>query len=166
MVEHERYGRLLIFDPTDPYTPPGELREALQGGYGLLVDAAGGALIKLPSSPPSANLVHREIALELTPDGSISGSIVEESNGGAAARERRSREALSQADYRRYLELWLTNQASSATLADFKVVEPDAGRFDLSLQFEAQRYGRTMGTKLLIFEPAVVSRRGLRYPDR
>ena len=40
--------RYLIFDPTDEYTPVGDLRSALQGSYGLLVTKSGGELIKLP----------------------------------------------------------------------------------------------------------------------
>ncbi len=163
-MEHERYGRLLVFDPTDPYTPFGELREGLQGGRGLLIDAAGGDLIELPRSPPRANLVRREVELQLSADGTISGEIAESSSGEAASREVRNRQTLAQADYRRYLEYWLTNQAPSAALAEFETATPSAGLFDIQVKFSAPRYGRTMGNKLLIFEPAVVSRRGLRYP--
>ena len=47
-VEDAKVGRLLIFDPTDEWTPFGQLRGELQANYGLLVTPGGGQLTKLP----------------------------------------------------------------------------------------------------------------------
>ena len=35
VVTHPKLGRLLIFDPTDPYTPVGDLPEPEQGSFGV-----------------------------------------------------------------------------------------------------------------------------------
>ena len=49
--------RYLIFDPTDEYTPLGELRAALQDTHALLVTNSGGELIHTPLLPPETNLL-------------------------------------------------------------------------------------------------------------
>jgi len=59
VVEHPKLGRLLIFDPTDEYTPFGQLRGELQANHGLLVTPDGGELVKLPQLPASRSGVQR-----------------------------------------------------------------------------------------------------------
>src|SRR6267154_3661445 len=55
VAEHPKLGRLLIFDPTDEWTPFGQLRGELQSNYSLLVTPDGGELIKLPLLPAAMN---------------------------------------------------------------------------------------------------------------
>jgi len=54
IVVHPKLGRLLLFDPTDPDTPLGDLPDHEQGGLGLLVAAEGGDLIRFPVTAPAA----------------------------------------------------------------------------------------------------------------
>jgi len=58
-MEHPKLGKLLIFDPTDEYTPFGELRGELQGSYALLVSSEGGELVKVPQLPAESSGVRR-----------------------------------------------------------------------------------------------------------
>ena len=91
----------LIFDPTDEYTPVGDLRSGLQGSYGLLATPNGGELIKLPVLPPDSNLVDREGKFTLHADGSLSGDVTERLTGTHAARQRALLAAKTTASERR-----------------------------------------------------------------
>ena len=165
VFEDEAHGRWLIFDPTDPITPPGELREGLQGSLGLLVRADGGPLIRLPETAPEENLLRREVEATLAPDGSLTAKLVEQGAGESARAARRLYEELPPSDYRNLMERWLTLAAPSAQLKQIASEHPEGGPSSLQLEFEAAGYGRAMGSKLLIFQPTVVSRRGFTYPE-
>ena len=43
--QHPKLGRLLYFDPTNPFTPFGQIGGYLQANYGLLVTPEGGELV-------------------------------------------------------------------------------------------------------------------------
>jgi hypothetical protein len=95
-VAHAKLGRLLLFDPTDGYTPLGQLAGPLQGGYGLLVTPDGGELIKVPELPPSANAIQRTAHLQLDGRGQLSGDVHEVWLGDPAAAERGTLDATAQ----------------------------------------------------------------------
>ena len=80
--------RYLIFDPTDEYTPVGEIRSSLQGNYALLVTPSGGELIELPVLGADTNRLDREGKFMLQADGSLRGSITERLTGTHASRQR------------------------------------------------------------------------------
>src|SRR5450755_3456690 len=63
--------RYLIFDPTDEYTPLGELRAQLQDTYALLVTDAGGELILTPRFSPATNVLSRNGQFTLSPEGTL-----------------------------------------------------------------------------------------------
>ncbi|MEZ5366429.1 MAG: DUF3857 domain-containing protein [Bryobacterales bacterium] len=50
--DYEGFGRLLFFDPTDPYTPFGWMPEDEQDAWALLVAPQGGGLVRTPSRRP------------------------------------------------------------------------------------------------------------------
>lgn len=165
VYEDEAHGRWLIFDPTDATTPPGELREGLQGSLGLLVRAGGGPLIRLPETDPEDNLLRREVEAELGADGSLVATLVEHGAGESAREARSLYRTLPPSDYRDRMERWLTLSAPSAQLTEIAAEHADDGASTLELAFEAASYGRAMGSSLLIFQPAIVSRRGFTYPE-
>src|SRR5215831_12301352 len=88
VFEHPKLGRLLIFDPTDEWTPFGSLRGDLQANYGLLVTDTGGELIQLPQLPAELNGVVRTAKLTLSPSGTLSGDFVEQRKGDYATQQR------------------------------------------------------------------------------
>lgn len=51
--------RYLIFDPTNPYVPIGEIPENEQGSYGLLVAGADSQVIQLPMLKPETDTTDR-----------------------------------------------------------------------------------------------------------
>ena len=160
IIEHPKLGRLLIFDPTDGETPLGDLPYYLQGSLALLDSKSSTELIRMPITPPEMNQLERVATLQLDASGAIAGTIQENANGQIAAKFRTEFRQLSKPDYNDMIERWLT---AGATAARLNKIEPsdDAGdgKFTLNVEFSATQYAQLMQDRLLVFKPAVVSRR-------
>jgi hypothetical protein len=160
VVQHPTLGRFLIFDPTDSETPVGDLPSYLQGSLALLSSKEVNDLLLMPVTPPEMNHLERQATLELTADGGIAGKIQEQANGQTAARFRNEFRQLSKPAYNGMVERWLTEGATAARLTKIEPSDNAAdGRFTLDIEFSAPAYGQLMQERLLIFKPAVVSRR-------
>ncbi|HEY2962057.1 MAG TPA: DUF3857 and transglutaminase domain-containing protein [Pyrinomonadaceae bacterium] len=160
IIEYPKLGRLLIFDPTDGETPLGDLPYYLQGSLALLDSKSSTELVKMPITPPEMNQLERVATLQLDASGAIAGKIQENANGQVAARFRTEFRQLSKPDYNGMVERWLT---AGATAARLNKIEPNDnagdGKFTLNVEFSANQYGQLMQDRLLVFKPAVVSRR-------
>jgi hypothetical protein len=159
VLTHEKLGRLLIFDATDPNTLIGDLPDHEQGSFALVAAGADGGLMKMPSLPPEANKLERRAEGALLPDGSLQATISEQAYGQTASRNRAISRGLSAADYKTRNESWLTNRVSGAKLTKFTPNDRLAeGRFDLDLEFSAAAYAQLMQGRLMMFKPAFVGR--------
>jgi hypothetical protein len=160
IVKHSSLGRLLIFDPTDDDTPIGDLPDREQGSYALLVAGDAGELMKMPVTPPEANRMERAVEAELSADGTLTAKVSERSFGQAAVEERRLFKSAERPQYVKYLEHWITQTAPSANVLKS---EPNddarGGKFALDVEFKSPNYAQLMRGKLMVFKPAVVSRR-------
>ena len=160
IIQHPTLGRLLIFDPTDEQTPIGDLPDHLQGSLALIDSKTETDLVKMPVTPPEMNQLERTATLELQPDGAIAGQIKEQANGQTAARFRTEFRRMSKPEYTGMIERWLTSGATSARLNKMEPSDNVAdGRFTLDVEFSANQYAQLMQERLLVFKPAVVSRR-------
>jgi hypothetical protein len=160
IIQHPTLGRLLIFDPTDEQTPLGDLPFHLQGSLALIDSKTETDLVKMPVTPPEMNQLERTATLELGADGAIAGQIKEEANGQTAATFRSQFRQLSKPEYTGMIERWLTSGATSAKLNKMEPSDNAAdGRFTLNVEFSANQYAQLMQDRLLVFKPAVVSRR-------
>src|SRR5689334_16405134 len=170
IIEHPKLGRLLIFDPTDGETPIGDLPYYLQGSLALLDSKAATELVTMPTTPPEMNQLERITNFQLRADGAIAGTIQDNGSGQVAAEMRSAFRQLSKPEFTGMIERWLTTGATAARL---NKIEPSdnagEGKFTLNLEFSATAYGQLMQDRLLVFKPAVVSRReglSLTAPDR
>ena len=160
IIEHPKLGRLLIFDPTDGETPLGDLPFYLQGSLALVDSKASTELVRMPITPPEMNQLVRTTTLQLQPDGAIGGMIQENANGQTAAKFRTEFRQLSKPEYNGMIERWLTAGATSARLNKVEPTDNHGdGKFTLNVEFSAKQYGQLMQDRLLVFKPAVVSRR-------
>jgi len=160
VIQHPTLGRLLVFDATDEQTPLGDLPYYLQGSLALISSKTETDLVKMPVTPPEMNQLERTATLELQPDGSIAGQIHELANGQTAVRFRSEFHRLSKPEYTGMIERWLTTGATSARLTKMEPTDHNTdGRFSLNIEFSAPTYGQLMQGRLLVFKPAVVSRR-------
>ena len=160
IIQHPTLGRLLIFDPTDEETPIGDLPSHLQGSLSLIDSKGENDLVRMPVTPPEMNQLERITTLELQADGAIAGQIKEQANGQTAALFRTQFRRLSKPEYTGLIERWLTSGATSARLNKMEPTDNSTdGRFTLNVEFSANQYGQLMQDRLLVFKPAVVSRR-------
>lgn len=160
IVQDAVLGRLMIFDPTDGETPLGDLPSYLQGSLALINSKESKDLIRMPVTPPETNQLERSATLALRLDGALTGSIHEQANGQTAARFRTEFRRLPRPEYNSMVERWVTAGAAAATVGK---IEPSDdvvdGRFSLKVEFSTNTYGQLMQGRLLVFKPAVVSRR-------
>jgi hypothetical protein len=160
VITHPKLGRLLIFDATDDDTPVGDLPDQEQGSLALIVAGDAGSLVRMPVTPAETNLLDRKIQANLAADGSLTAMIQEKTAGSWAVGYRSEFRHLSRPDYQKAIEGWITSGASAAKVSK---VDPrddrSAGRFDLDIDFTAPAYAQLMQNRLLVFKPAIVSRR-------
>ena len=160
IVTDAKLGRLLIFDATDSNTPVGDLNEDEQGSFALVIAGDAGQLMRMPTMPPEASSFDRQAEVVLEPQGTITATVRERASGQAAASSRRQFRDLSSAEYLKLIEGWV---ASGATGAKVSRIDPkdnnEGGRFDLDVDFTAFNYAQLMQNRLLVFKPAIVSRR-------
>jgi hypothetical protein len=159
-IEHPRLGRLLIFDPTADETPVGDLPSYLQGSLALIDSKESDALIKMPVTAPEANLLDRQIDASIDGIGTLSATVRENANGQWASSYRREFRDQSRSDYVKQIEGWITAGATAATVSKVESNDDNSSNhFDLNIDFVAPRYGQLMQDRLLVFKPAIVSRR-------
>jgi hypothetical protein len=160
VVEHSTLGRLLIFDATDDITPVGDLPVHEQGSYALIIAGEAGALLKMPVTPPESNMLTRSADVQLNPDGSIVATMREQSIGHAAVSARGLFKGLTRPEYNGRIERWIAQGATGVRVSKIEPVDqPNEGKFSLAADFNAPAYGQVMQGRLLVFRPAIVSRR-------
>lgn len=157
VYESDGPGRLLYFDPTDPYVPVGYLPEQLQAGYGLLIAEGGGQLQQLPLIPPSANRLLRAAKLSLTPTGTLYGYVTEVRSGEPAAAMRAQLLHASESERKQVLEKFLGSFLAGCVLKDSRVENLGKVNENLVAQysFVAADYAKTAGD-LLLLRPRVL----------
>ncbi len=146
-------GKLyLIFDPTDTYTPVGELRADLQETYALLVTEGNGELIHTPLLPPETNLLARTGHFTLSPEGALSGEVAETLTGEHAFRNRLSLRPASEKQRTENLEHLLGRSLKGFTLQSSSIQQLDDIQKDLlmTLKFDAPGYGQIRGPLMLV----------------
>lgn len=155
---HPKHGRLLLFDPTDPFSPLGELPGVLQGSYGLLTAPEGGELIELPVLPARANGVQRTAHLKLDENGELTGEVHEVWTGDPAANERGLLAATSQeSDRAKPIESLLSDSFPTFTLTQVAISNRQATGVPLewSYSFDVNHYAKVSGD-LVMLRPRVL----------
>jgi hypothetical protein len=161
-VKDPKLGNLLIFDPTDDFTPPGELPEDQEDSLALLVAPESTALLRMPSSPPEGNRLERQVEAVIGPGGELNAKVVDTAFGQSAVNMRRERRIYSEPDYRKSIERWVSDDAPGAAISKMEVSEDaESGSFSLALDFTSARYGQMMQNRLLMFRPSMLDRRDL-----
>lgn len=159
VVTHPTLGRLLIFDPTDPYTPLGDLPEDEQGSLALIDHKDTAALMRMPVLPAEMNRIDRDIEASISPAGSMTGTVIERNYGQSARRERARMKTLSADDYTKVIDRWISRGVSGARTSKIAPTDKhEDGKFDLQVDFSAASYGQIMQDRLMVFKPAVVGR--------
>lgn len=152
VVNHSKYGRLLIFDPTDPYTPLGYIPYFEQSNYGLLVTPSGGELISLPLLPATTNRLLRKGEFTINSNGDLTGEVNEIRWGGPASLRRGWLLSTPPADRVRVIEDFLGQHVSNFRLTSATVgnLEETDDTLVLHYKFVAEHYAKVAGNLLLV----------------
>src|SRR5687768_411893 len=145
VIDNPKLGRLLIFDATDQFTPVGDLPDYLQGSLALIVAGENGNLTEMPVTPPDFNAWNRETEISLADDGSIKGSIRERITGQESRAARTMLRSMSNNDFNRVIEKWLTRGATAARLDKLTPKDRHSeAAFEMDVEFSAPAYGQLM----------------------
>lgn len=159
IVQHPTLGRLLIFDATDENTAVGDLPDHEQGSLALIDHKDSTALLRMPVTPPEANRLERQTDAEIDANGTITVSVRDRAAGHSAVQVRRMFRGLSRPDFTKVIEGWVTAGATGAKLTKIEPTDNQAdASFDLNIDFRVFSYGQLMQNRLLVFNPAIVSR--------
>jgi hypothetical protein len=153
VISHPKLGRLLIFDPTDEFTPFGHLRGELQESFALLVTPEGGELIKVPQLPAGLNGLMRTAKVALAPNGTLSGDFVEQRNGDYGTQQRAALKSVTKdADRVKFIETLISHSVSTfqITKAAYSNLNQLDQPFGYQYSLVAQNYAKTAGNLLLV----------------
>jgi len=160
VVDDPKLGKLLFFDPTDPYTPLGYLPDTEQDNYVLVVTPDGGQLVHLPLLPPVSNRLLRVGKFTLTPAGGLDGNVREIRWGGPAVETRAQYLEVAPKDRDK-----VTDQFLGAFLDNFQLTSASIGnltQFDQSLtlnySFNVPTYAKLVGD-LVLLRPRVLGQK-------
>jgi hypothetical protein len=161
VVDEPKLGRLLFFDPTNPYVPLGYLPSYLQDNFGLVITPDGGTLISLPLLAPSTNRLVRTAKLSLSSTGNLVGEVQELRWGAPADDSREQYLQVAPAERQKVMERFLGNFFSNFTLTAASM--GNLNEYDKSLtidyKIEVEGYAKATGN-LLIVRPRVVGGKG------
>jgi len=157
VILHPKLGRLLVFDPTSPYSPLGHLPAYLQGDTVLLVAGASSELVFVPRPAPEINLLERRGQFTLSADGTLEGEIQETRRGTIADETRHALLNSTNSERTKFMETFLANFLTGFILEASEVKNLDDNSRDLLLnyRFRVPNYAKAAGG-MLILRPRVV----------
>jgi transglutaminase-like putative cysteine protease len=160
VVANKSGKQYLLFDPTDQYTPVGELRPELQDSYALLITDSGGELIRTPRMPPETNILARNGQFTLSSDGTLSGEVREDRSGNHALRERARLLAANQRERLQLLERSLSRSFQGFMLQHGEIQNLDNLQENLLLRLRltVPQYGQLQGSLILV-RPCVLGQK-------
>jgi Domain of Unknown Function with PDB structure (DUF3857)/Transglutaminase-like superfamily len=160
VLNHPKLGRLLIFDPTNEFTPLGYIPDYEQSNYGLLVTPDGGELIPLPLLPPSTNRLMRTGKVSLSPQGDLTADINEIRWGAPADDFREQLNEVTPANRAKVIEAYLGGSLNNFHLTSATIGNLDARDETLTLhyKFAVDRYAQSAGN-LLLLRPGIIADR-------
>jgi hypothetical protein len=144
--------KYLIFDPTDTYTPLGELHGAVQDTDALLMVDGKGELIHTPLLAPEWNVLTRTGHFTLSADGTLAGDVVEDRNGDHAWNERMAFVHANQQERTQHIERGLNRSLKGFTLekADIQQLDHIEDNLVISLTLTDPGYGQLRGPLMLV----------------
>jgi hypothetical protein len=147
-------GRLLIFDPTDPITPVGDLPRDEQGSFALLVASDRGALLTMPLLPASANRIESEAEAVMDGAGHIEARLKREYYGQSGAGLREMEKLEGREEVKKRFERGLSQRLNGVSLKQIEIKPvQDESRLAVSLNVSAERFGQSMQDRLMVVRP-------------
>ncbi|MDP0499457.1 MAG: DUF3857 domain-containing protein [Verrucomicrobiota bacterium JB022] len=154
-VDHPDLGKLLIFDPTNPYVPVGSISNSLAGSFALVIAPEVQRLQAIPTTLRSVKL---ELKGTLTPRGGLTAHVEEVAEGHEAVLGRRLYRNHGSSHYEQGLLNWMRSELSATRISAWDVTDDlDSDRFTVGLDLEAPSFGRALGSTMMIIKPFINS---------
>jgi len=150
-------GRLLVFDPTMPHTPPADAFY-LQRNNGLLVAGEHSRLLQFPGSSPERTELIRRGQFVLSTDGGLRGNVSETLSGFQAEVTRLRLGDANERERRKEIEDFLAASVGSFNLEKYEYLnlnEPEKD-VELSYSFRANIYLSRSG-EVFAFRPNILA---------
>lgn len=149
--------RWLVFDPTDEFTPPGQLDVEGLSAQGLWFAADEGGIIQLPPLNPARSVIERDTQVTLTTDGTATGTMQVTYRGDDAGPMRAWARRTTDDERRRGLRNWFSDRWTAPTVNRLEVKDAFAeDALTLDLEFEGEGYARLMRNVLYVFSPVML----------
>jgi hypothetical protein len=158
VLNHPRLGRLLIFDPTDPVTPVGDLPSEEQASYALVVAGLDGELIKMPQLPPASARIKRTVEARVDDTGRLTAHLVTEYFGqaGSSVRYQISHSGMDQ--FKKNLERVYSRRLGGVTVDKISPADhAPEDRMELAVDLGVGQFGQFMQQKMLVLKPGVLA---------
>ena len=153
-------GRLLIFDPTDRITPVGSLPMEEQGSYALVIAASGGALLKMPLLPASANRIEAAVDATMNANGGLNASLQRQYFGQSGIPLRAVDKLRGHEELQKRFERGFTRRLGGVTIKSVAANGNADDRLSVNVDLTAERFGQMMQDRLLVVRPGALSSGG------
>ena len=154
-------GRLLIFDPTDPITPLGDLPDEEQGSHALVIAGDRGALLEMPLLPASAKRIESTVAGTLDTSGHLEANIDRQYFGQSAVPLRGVEKLRGGDELKKRFERGFTRSLGAATVRAVATA-PGTEENGLSVHVEvaAERFAQNMSGRLYVVRAGMLASGG------
>lgn len=150
-------GRLVLFDPTDAFTPLGVLSSGVQAGHGLVASPKAVALVALPPSEPETNSYLLEIDATIDEAGALTARAQEKACGVVGVTRQAMRATVNQEQFKRALETRVGETIPFLQhLAWSNEWQPEAAEWRMSIEFRADRYVRRTAGNIMLLNPQIL----------
>ncbi len=151
-------GRVMMFDPTDPFTPVGDLPESEQGSYALLLAGSRGALVQMPRLPATAKRIESSVDAEMDADGQLKARIARQYFGQSGSGLRAVSKLRGSDEVKKlYERTWTRRIAGSSLTSVATENHPEENRVAMNLDLKADQFGQIMQGRLLVIRPGILS---------
>jgi hypothetical protein len=154
-------GRLLIYDPTDPITPLGDLPEEEQGSHALVIAGDRGALLTMPELPAAAKRIESSVEATLELDGRLAAKIQRQYFGQSAVPLRGVQTYLGSEELQKAFETGFARRLGATTVRNVSTAARlEENRFSLNLDLAAERFAQNMQGRLYVVRPGLLASGG------
>jgi hypothetical protein len=155
-VIHPELGPLLIFDPTDKFSPVGAIPPALYGTRILVAHASSNRLLELPTAAVDRDLISNRVEVTLLPTGLTSVAVQARMTGAAGHKYRSWMGSQSSSEFGDSLLDALREHLPGMQATDLKTVAlPGTGAFELEMTALIPGHARWVGDKMVVFKPVL-----------
>ncbi len=167
VLEKTPFGRLLMFDPTDPVTPLGEMPEVEQSSYALIVAGPRGELLEMPKQEAHAGRIETVIRGEVNLSGRLDAKLERRYFGHSGVVLRGIEVLQGAAELKKRLERSFSRRIPGATLPKVATQDkPGEGHLSVQLDLATERFAQISQGRLLIITPGLLTSGGEYYFSR